>query len=581
MKTLAASLLILVATLPLFGQQQFDIVYLADPQVVCDLDWLHRMKTDWHATAINLRIRWHEVEDASHRLNWQLVDRALRIIDSAGLGIYIRVSMNVINPAWYGEYSFDDFHQRYDSTYYLRPYWDLPERSYRRMLNFRAPKARKAQVAFFRAVVAHLNSSPYARKITLIVPTISVDDESEYPTHTLVEVNGKLTDVTMMSGYSAHEINAFISYVRKKYRQLGTLNRAWGSAFVSFQDIGRQMRRFGWHEQPHDPNHSFRFPEGRKDWLDFRTLELKNYFDTLCTITKTANRRFRFGLQFGSFYDRLLIFRGFYDPTPLLEKVDFFITDEIAEYRPNFEFAANYSRTLARYWNWKNRRGNNPVGFATESNWPSYGFDEQHPKGYPAEALCKNWGAQLETFHRNGASAHFVSLWGTMEAIMYHFADSIKSGFYMRPDQYLEWSRTLARHKHVATPEAARTALHLGPEQALKAKDSADTRVFTFGESAGIDPATEGAKDGHKVLHFYQFPFAKQAAPSTSTEAEEDRSVDAFDIVTDYIIEKSPEFLATYYDELQLTRSSRHMTKAASRSLQSRALRNLRIRVKE
>ena len=105
-----------------YGQQRFDIVYLADPHVVCDVEWLNRMKVDWHATAINLRISWHLVENDRHQLDWRIVDQALRILDSAKLGVYIRVSMNVINPAWYGEFSFDDFHQRYDSTYYLRPY---------------------------------------------------------------------------------------------------------------------------------------------------------------------------------------------------------------------------------------------------------------------------------------------------------------------------------------------------------------------------------------------------------------------------------------------------------------------------
>lgn len=576
MKHLTLIALVSLATIPVLSQARFDIVYLADPLVVCDTDWLRRMRADWHATAINLRISWHDVEDARHRYDWSLVDRALRILDSSGLGIYIRVSMNVINPGWYNEFTFDDYHQRFDSTYYLRPYWDLPERSYRRMLNFRSPRARKAQVLFFTAVVRHLARSPYADKIRLIVPTISVDDESEYPTHTLVEVNGQLTHTTMMSGYSAPEINAFVHYLRKRYGRLSRLNTSWGSAFTSFQDIGRRMRRFGWHEQPYDPNHSFQFPDGRKDWLDFRSAELKNYFDTLRTITKNANRRFRFGLQFGSFYDRLLVFRGFYDPTPLLEKVDFFITDEIAEYRPNFEFAANYSRSLARYWNWRNRRNNNPIGFATESNWPSYGFDEQHPKGYPPDALCRNWTAQLETFHRHGASAHFVSLWGTKEALMYHFADSIKSGSYMRPDQYLEWSRTLARHTYVATPDSPRTAVHLGPQLAFRKNQPGDTHVFTYGENAGVDSAN--VQDGFKVLHFSEFPFAQQSAPITPSGTAETSSATAFDIVTDYVIEKSPEFLATHYDELHMTRSSQHITSTASRNLESRTLRNLKIR---
>jgi hypothetical protein len=394
-----------------------------------------------------------------------------------------------------------------------------------------------------------------------------------------VDINGSLTDVTMMSGYSAPEINSFVLFARRKYHVVSNLNASWGSNFSSFLEISQQMRTFGWHEQPNDPNHSFQFPNGRKDWLDFRTRELKNFLDTLCLVTKKINRKFRFGLQFGSFYDNLLTLRGFCDPTPLLEKVDFFITDEIAEYKPNFDFAANYSRSLARYWNWKNRHGpKNEIQFATETNWPSYGFDEQHPKGYTPDALCRNWTIQLETFYQNGASAHFVSLWGTMEAILYHFADSIKSGFYMRPDQYLAWSETLSHYRYVRAPISPKRAVYFACQQTVQTGKEDDRFTYTFGEQVGVDTGSVDTATGYKILPFYEFPFTRFTKPPIDSTTDHTQTPEFYDIVTDYIIETSPEYLSTQYNELYLTPSSSRVWEKASRNLKGKALRKLKIK---
>ena len=557
-----------ILNIPGFTQEKFDIVFLADPSVVCDTDWLSRMKTDWHATAINLRIRWYDVEDANHRLHWQIVDRALQILDSARLGVYIRESMSIINHEWYPEFIADDFHQRFDGTFYRTPYPISSDTSHGRMLNYRSPVARSRQIAFFKSVVAHLNGSKFASRIRLIVPVISPDDESEYPFHTVVVRDDGKTDVTMMSGYSRPEIHAFARFLENKYETVQKLNTAWASTFSSIPQVRNEMKFFGWHQLSNDPEVAFRFPVGRQDWIDFRATELKKFLDTLRDVSYKVAKRFPFGLQFGCFYDNIIQFRGFYDPTPLLEKADMFITDEPAEYFPNFGFAANYSRTIARFWNWKNRQTlKRQVTFAVETNWPGYGSDPQHHKGYTPEALSRIWAAQLRTFYQKGASALFISHWGTTDlAVPNHITDSIKSGAYMGSDQYLVWSRTLARFAIPVLQVEHPNAIHVGCRQALVVGEGDNRHLYSFGDKIGVDTGRVDFYKGYKELPFYRFPFRNFSLSGTEFSID---SSESYDVVTDYMIEASPEFARKQYKRIFLTPSSVYATRKASEFLEN------------
>ena len=51
---------------------------------------------------------------------------------------------------------------------------------------------------------------------------------------------------------------------------------------------------------------------------------------------------FKIGLQIGSIYDDVIIRRGWFEITPLIENVDAVHVADIATYRKNFKFGADY-----------------------------------------------------------------------------------------------------------------------------------------------------------------------------------------------------------------------------------------------
>ena len=341
------------------SSKKFEIVYLAAGEYAANPVWLKKIRDDWKATAINLRIYRFAIEGADCKLNWNNnpyeVDSALTEIADAGLDIYLRVNFAILTNQQIKNYTEDDFHIRSNGEKFLNIYRKEP------LLNVTAKKSRGDMLNFLSKVIEHLNTLPcHIRcRIKLIVPTLSQDDETEFPFATYDKATDKdLFDV--LTGFSRPEMAAFMRFLSYKYDSINALNKSWseGANFSSFDTSQIQIRKYNWDSVKTDPNSKdyYKFVNGRKDFLDFRIEELKKFLDDCSSIVRRAG--YKFGVQFGSIYDNLAEFRGFYDPTSLIQNVDMVITDDILEYYPNYNFSADYSRSLCKYWDWKENSSN-------------------------------------------------------------------------------------------------------------------------------------------------------------------------------------------------------------------------------
>jgi len=548
----------------LFSQNQnFQIIYLADTKYAGDSAWVNKIKTDWSATGVNLRLQWAEIENEAHALDWTNVDAALKRLEQNQLDIYIRVSFIFTRHAWFsqpGYYTNDDFHRRWNGEFYLNPYLLTPNPdAHGKLLTFLSANARARMKEFYRQALAHLNQQPenIRRRIKLVVPALSQDDESEYPSHGWIAAK----DSAEMTGYARPEQQAFIKLLQAKYNNPNQLNRAWsdGANFKAISLANIKIGEYRWHKQQPVAT-PYKYPKGRKDWIDFRAGALKKFLDELAALTKKA--KFNFGLQFGSFYDNGIVYRGFYDPTSLLEKIDYLIIGDVPEYEPNFKFAANYTRSLCKYWEWRNSRGSNDkIKFATETNWPEY-------NGYSPEVLTEYWSRQLRRFYEQGAAALFVSHWGTMDiGEAAGVSARVKDG--KLNAQYPQWAATLRSYKTAPIQNISSThAIHLSCEQGLYFRcDSgcggSDDYFYNNGVQVAMNPAR------------YEFPlyrFFKSGAGDRPSLAQDEPEGD---IVTNYMLIHSPAYLTSQYRALHLTATSYIMPASAYRILQQRDLKNI------
>jgi len=555
-----AAFFLLFAPGILLGQNpRFEIVYLADLKYGRDRVWLDNIKTTWHATGINLRLKWADIENDDHGLDWADLDAALQALAQNQLDIYLRVSLIFTRDTWFsqpGYYTADDFHRRWNADFYLNPYAlePNPPRQHSKLLTFISPNARAKMKGFYQQVVDRLNQQPLAvkSKIKLIVPAFSPDDESEYPSRGWIAAK----DSTEMSGYAAPEQEAFINFLQAKYqRDHKKLNRIWGSNFTAIATTQIKIADYNWHKQRAPQEPPYQYPKGRKDWIDFKTGELKKFFAEFGAVTHQA--RFKFGLQFGSFYDNNIVYRGFYDPVSLLEKIDYLIVGDVLEYEPNFDFAADYARSLCKYWDWKKQRAaGSKIKFATETNWPEY---NQHPP----RMLSAYWTRQLRAFYEGGASALFVSHWGTTDTgEAANVPARVKSGALRT--QYSDWLTALGSYKGALLQNIVyNLAAHLSCEQGLYFRcDSGCGGSMDYFYNNGVQVATNPTR--------YEFPL-RRFSKSKGRSQNEKRG----DIVTNYMLINSPAYLTSNYNRLQLTTTSYILPEAAHRILRRNDLRNI------
>lgn len=565
------ALVMLFAQQVAFGQSNgFQIIYLADLKYATDAVWLDKIKADWSATGINLRIKWNEVEKASFAStddDWSQVDQALQLLNSKSLDIYVRVSFIFTDDAWYSQFNTNDFHIGSDGNFYLNP-----NNGGRRELNFIASTPRTKMKDFFQRAVQRLNSSLYASRIKLIVPTFSQDDETEWPS-----LRQGYSE-PHMAGYSTNEQSAFRSFLSTKYAgNITSLNTTWGSSYGSFSNIyiddNSNNPDLNWHRQPLLNQPQYRFPRGRKDWIDFRAQELKKFIEELQSITK-SNSNFKFGIQLGSLYDHLLTFRTSYDPTSLLEKIDYLTTGDVPEFDVNFFLSADYSRSVCKYWDWKNSRNfSDRIKFATETNWPGY-------INLAADTLNKYWERQVNAFYGRGASALFVSHWGTTDTgDALGIPVSVKNGT-LPSVYYSKWKPTLAgRFKNatllnISHPRAA----HLSGEQSLYFRTDTSFGGYYFYNNGVALPGMLGIRIINQqpdTIRRYEYPFYRFFRPRGVYSQYNSQYGGWSDIVTNYMLSSSPAYITSNYTELYLTATSFIMPTSAYLTLMRKDLKDI------
>ncbi len=534
------------------SNKNFEIVYLADGKYASNPVWLKKMRDDWKATGINLRIFRSGVESFDGKLNWNnhpyQVDDALTQIADVGLNIYLRINLALLDiQAVNKTYTDEDYHIRSNGKRFLNQYDALK----RPLLNLTSTKSRSDMLNFVKEVVKHINTLPnnIRSKIKLIVPTISTEDETELPFNTYDDSTKSFMS-NVLSGYSKPEIAAFMKFLADRYKTIDSLNDSWGedARFSEFNSNKIQIRNYNWDGIKTDPKARdyYVYENGRKDFIDFRRAELKRFIDDCSAIVRDGG--FNFGVQFGSIYDATIEFRGFYDPTSFVENVDEIITDDILEYYPNFSFSADYSRSLCKYWNWENKNKTNPK-FATEVNWP--GYNDHRP-----EELIKYWSMQLRIFYKKGASCLFVSNWGVIGGPN-NVGEKIISGNLL--SDYNSWQDTLKKYRNVPIKNVnINSAFNLSCELALNSGSNSNANTSGLSDFSYNNGISVGTIDGKNIVEFPLYIFSKLKGENTGDIVYQNEG----DFITNYMLRDSPEYLQENYKNFYFTGTSRFMPKS-------------------
>ncbi len=485
---------------------EFKIVFVADVRVASNKEWLKRIATDWGATGICLRIFWGHVDTDSNpgADNWANLDKAIQTItenqfNKKNLDIYLRVCMGLQKPKWLSptnpRFVTDDFQIKYDNSIYNHQDYEngIPD-SEKHPLNFNSPNSQKYMRNFLSEVLTHIDEKfpdNVKSRIKEIVPTFSTSDEQEYP-------------FAAMCGYSSYENEEFIKYLRNKYsNNLSVLNKRWNpeNEFKDFS-IWSELSpgAYKWHTYE---NSEYKYPNGRVDWINFRTEQLASFINSLSDIISDFG--FETGVQLGSIYDDLMERRGWVDPTKLFENANAIHVADIYQYSENFKFGAEYLSSICTFWTYTNDKDFKPVHFSTETNWPN--FNNKDPL-----FLSIYWKEQLESYYEAGASEHYIVGWDiTPEEL-----DRLKS-------LYQPWRSTLVGYsnKKVVTKESS-VAVHLGVEQ-----------VFYNHNTKSV---------WNKRFELNDFVTSKYESISEGNSQNSDK-----DIITNYMLERNPEYLKRYH----------------------------------
>lgn len=492
-------------TLNKANDSKFNIVFVADVRVASNKAWLERVATDWGATGICLRIFWGHVDTNSTpgSDHWGNLDKAITTITSSEfnkkkLDIYIRVCMGLQKPSWVSpsnsRFVRDDFQIKYNNSIYNHQDYEkgIPD-SEKHPLNFNSPNSQKYLKDFLREVLEHIDKSyPDSMKsrIKEVVPTFSTSDEEEYP-------------FSAMCGYSSFENEKFINYLKIKYEDnLFSLNRQWNPE-NDFENLNSWSEispsKYEWHTYS---NSNYIYPNGRVDWMNFRTEQLANFINSLSEIINDYG--FTMGVQLGSIYDDLIERRGWIDPTLLFEKANAIHVADIYQYSENFEFGSNYLSSICKFWTYSNKYFDNPVHFSTETNWPNF-------YGRDPEFLSFYWKKQLVTYFNNGASEHYLVGWDVTPEEL----DRLKI-------IYEPWRKVLLVYsdKDVIKKEN-RIAVHLGVEQVFynHNKKSIWNKTFTLNEF---------------ISNVYKNFTVDEPAQND------------YDIITNYMLKRTPEYIMDF-----------------------------------
>ena len=486
-------------------ESKFKIVFVADVRVAANKDWLEKIVTDWGATGICLRVFWGHVDTDSipGADNWFNLDRAIRTITESNfankkLDIYLRVCLGLQKPIWVSplskRFTKEDFQIKYDNSIYDHQAYEkgIPE-SERYPLNFNLPNSQKMMKNFLREVLIHLDKEfpdSVKSRIKEVVPTFSTSDEEEYP-------------FAAMCGYSSFENEEFRKYLQNKYsNSLANLNENWDSQ-KEFKDLNEWSEifpeKYKWHTYDND---EYKYPNGRVDWINFRTKMLSGFINSLGKIISSFG--FEMGVQIGCIYDDLIERRGWADPTRLFENVNSIHVADIYQYAENFDFGAEYLSSISKFWTESNSSATEPVRFTTETNWPNF-------NGKDPSFLSFYWKEQLIGYYNEGSSEHYLVGWDVTPSEL----DELKN-------LYKSWRKSLRYYSNrEMVKQNNKVAVHLGVEQ-----------VFYNHNVKSI---------WYKTFELNSFFSAEYESVLTA-----DRNGSGVDIITNYMIEKNPGYLNSF-----------------------------------
>lgn len=514
-----------VKTLDNTNDSKFKIIFVADVRVASNKAWLERVATDWGATGICLRIFWGHLDTDSKpgSDHWENLDKAITTITSSEfnqkkLDIYIRVCMGLQKPSWVSpsnsRFVRDDFQIKYDNTIYNHQDYEkgIPD-SEKHPLNFNSPNSQKFMQDFLREVLEHINKSypdSIKSRIREVVPTFSTSDEEEYP-------------FSAMCGYSSFENENFINYLKIKYEDnLASLNKQWNPE-NDFRNLNSWLEispsKYEWQTYS---NSDYTYPNGRVDWMNFRTKQLANFINSLSEIIH--GHGFKMGVQLGSIYDDLIERRGWIDPTILFEKTNAIHVADIFQYSENFDFGSEYLSSICKFWTYTNKYSDISIRFSTETNWPNF-------YGKDPEFLSFYWKKQLVTYFEQGASEHYLVGWDiTPEKL-----DRLKL-------QFDPWRKVLIEYsdKEIVKKDN-KEAIHLGVEQVFYNHNKKSVWNKTFAMSEFISNVNQNL-----LIEV----FAKNN----------------YDFVTNYMLTKNPEYIMNY-KSIYFSEENGYMTLKAYKQL--------------
>ncbi len=530
-----------------------DVVFVATAYYIdTHPSWLHDIK-QWNATAVCIRYRWENIQpDDSSDWEWASLDRAIAAVQDSGLKVHsIRLSFAAGGaPEWAHPdstattpFESDDFHHYKDGSIME---WGQPNTE-AVALNFTSERSRNYMLKVLDAFLGHLSTNI----VKEIVPTLSPYDEAEYA---LTEH----TETLKMVGFSVVEKDSFRSFLKNKYDDdIAALRAKWGlpTSFDDWDEI--DPATFNWHLID---TSGVLYLSGRVDWMDFRTSELKRIIDDFASHIHAAG--FRMGLQLGSIYDDdWLEYRGWYDPTPLVENVDAVRVADVPPYLDNFDFAADYLRSICRFWTVTNGRQSDPITFSTETN----GYCYVNPG-----CEVNDWIAQLEAYYSKGSDSHFVMHWPEVGRYSQALTDTDIV------NQYKDWIDTLDYYTHRPKPSAPTSTkgVHLGCEFLLFGHEGPSTReaLCELQDSCKWD---QDGYDGDPIvdpLIYKKFETCKSVLADGELYSPTYTYESGNDIVTNYMIARNPTYCMNAYSSLYFAKSSQYISEAAYKNLMSREM---------
>jgi len=503
------------------------IVFVANTVNAQNSGWLTEVKDNWNATGICIRILWNQVEPSKNSYDFTQLTNCINAIASKDMDIYIRICMGLGKPDYIGtEFSLNDFQIKKNGDKYDHRIDSpaIPENE-RYPLNFVSPTSRDRMTNLIAHVVQALNNlypvgSGTRTKIKEIVPTFSACDEQEYP-------NAELC------GYSSYEKESFINYLQTIYETIGTLNTKWNTTFTNFNTANINPSMYNWEELN---TANYICPIGRIDWMNFRTKQLSLFIDALAVICH--DKSFNMGTQIGSLYDGGIEKRGWVDPTTLFENkyITSLHTADVYTYVKNFDFSADYARSLCRFWATTKAKN---MEFTTETNQPGYG-------GATPAILCSLWTEQLTRYYNRGASALYLIGWD--------IPTSTLQSYRISTDLYNAWNQKIIEYSNKDVLSINKNqVVHLGCEQVYYNHNATET-------------LTEGG------ITYYKFEIYKSILPQSqySSAITSNYNGDK-DIITNNMIEINPTYI-NQYNNIYFTKASQYITDKAYLSFMKQAI---------